>query len=254
MSDFPAIRVESLRKDYDGVTAVDGISFDVAAGSVTALLGGNGAGKTTTIAMLLGVLEPTSGHIEMLGRDIGRNRFASLAEMNFSSPYVDLPRRLTVRQNLSVYARLYHVKDIKARIAALAEDLQLQDLLDRPFGRLSAGQQTRVSLAKSLVNHPRLLLLDEPTASLDPDTADRLREYILEFCRRHGTAILLASHNMREVERMCDQVLMMKKGRIVDRGRPADLVSKYGRRDMEDVFLHLARRDEGAERQLEVVP
>lgn len=250
----PAIRVENLRKDYGTVTAVDDISFEVAAGSITALLGGNGAGKTTTIAMLLGVLEPSGGRIEMLGRDIGRNRFASLAEMNFSSPYVDLPRRLTVRQNLGVYARLYHVKDVKARIAELTVDLQLDEFLDRPYGRLSAGQQTRVSLAKALVNHPRLLLLDEPTASLDPDTADRLREYILGFCKRHGTAILLASHNMREVERMCDQVLMMKQGRIVDRGNPADLTAKYGRRDMEEVFLHLARRDEGAEHQMEVVP
>ena len=249
-----AIRVANLRKVYKSVTAVDDVSFTVQQGSITALLGGNGAGKTTTIAMLLGVLEPTAGSIEILGRDIWQNRFASLAEMNFSSPYVDLPRRLTVRQNLAVYGRLYAVRDIKARIAEMSQDLQLGELLDRPYGRLSAGQQTRVSVAKALINRPRLLLLDEPTASLDPDTADRLRQYILDFCRRHGTTILLASHNMREVERMCDQVLMMKKGRIVDQGHPAGLTAKYGQRDMEEVFLHLARRDEGAEHSLEVLP
>lgn len=248
-----AIRVENLTKRYKAVTAVDGLSFTVAAGSVTALLGGNGAGKTTTIAMLLGVLAPTAGSIEILGRDVGASRFASLAEMNFSSPYVDLPRRLTVRQNLSVYGRLYHVRDLKGRIAELAEGLQLDELLDRPYGRLSAGQQTRVSLAKSLINHPRLLLLDEPTASLDPDTADRLRQYIMNYCRDSGATILLASHNMREVEKMCDHVLMMKKGRIVDQGRPADLTAKYGQRDMEEVFLHLARRDEGAEHVMETL-
>lgn len=255
---LPAIRVENLRKDYKKVTAVDGLSFSVAPGSITALLGGNGAGKTTTIAMLLGVLEPSGGRIEILGQDMVANRFAVAGWMNFSSPYVDLPRRLTVRQNLRVYARLYNVPDPKARIAELAADLQLGDLLDRPYGRLSAGQQTRVSLAKSLINRPRLLLLDEPTASLDPDTADRLRQYIQKYCREEGATLLLASHNMREVEKLCDHVLMMKKGRIVDQGHPAALTTKYGQRDMEEVFLLLARRDENeaaanADRPLETV-
>lgn len=253
----PAILVDSLRKDYKTVTAVDGISFTVPQGSITALLGGNGAGKTTTISMLLGMLTPTSGRIEVLGHDMVKNRFDAAPFMNFSSPYVDLPRRLSVRQNLRVYARLYHVRNPEARIEELSADLQLGDFIDRPYGRLSAGQQTRVSLAKSLINRPRLLLLDEPTASLDPDTADRLREYIRSYCQREGATILLASHNMREVEKMCDQVLMMKKGRIVDSGAPQHLTQKYGQRDMEDVFLHLARRDEDAaepEQKMEMVP
>lgn len=252
-----AVSVHNLVKRYKTVTAVDGLSFDVPEGSITALLGGNGAGKTTTIAMLLGMLQPTSGHISILGQDIVSDRFAAARLMNFSSPYVDLPRRLTVRQNLRVYARLYFVPDVEGRIADLARDLQLDEFLDRPYGKLSAGQQTRVSLAKSLINRPRLLLLDEPTASLDPDTADRLRQYIQAYCRAEGATLLLASHNMREVESLCDNVLMMKKGRVVDQGHPAALVDKYGRRDMEEVFLHIARRDEATEngeRPLEPVP
>lgn len=253
----PAISVDRLRKDYKNVAAVDGISFSVPQGSITALLGGNGAGKTTTISMLLGMLTPTSGSISVLGCDMVANRFAAAPYMNFSSPYVDLPRRLSVRQNLRVYARLYHVANPVARIEELSRDLQLGDFIDRPYGRLSAGQQTRVSLAKALINRPRLLLLDEPTASLDPDTADRLRNYIRSYCRDTGATIVLASHNMREVEQLCDQVLMMKGGRIVDRGTPQQLVEKYGRKDMEEVFLHLARRDETlleAEQVMEMAP
>ena len=196
--------------------------------------------------MLVGALLPTAGEIRVLGHDMVRDRFPALQRMNFSSPYVDLPRRLTVRQNLTVYGKLYNVRNLKSHIREMARDLMSEDFLDRPYGRLSAGQQTRVSLAKSLINTPDLLLLDEPTASLDPDTADRLRQYIDDFRRRHGTTILMASHNMREVERLCDNVLMMKKGRVVDQGTPQALVEKYGRRDMEDVFLHLARRDEDA--------
>jgi len=240
----PAVSVKNLSKQYKTVNAVNDISFDVARGSITALLGGNGAGKTTTIAMLLGVLEPTAGSVTMLGHDMLKNPHAALQRMNFSSPYVDLPRRLTVRQNLTIYAMLYSMKDAKERIAELANDLKLDEFIDRPYGRLSAGQQTRVSLAKSLINRPELLLLDEPTASLDPDTADRLRQYIDDYRRQTGAAVLLASHNMREVERLCDHVLMMKAGRIIDQGRPSDLTRKYDQRDMEDVFLHLARREE----------
>lgn len=236
-----AITVENLVKQYKTVRAVDGISFTVPRGSVTALLGGNGAGKTTTIAMLLGALKPTSGRINMLGHDMEQNRFTALARMNFSSPYVDMPRKLTVRQNLRIYAGLYGVKMRERAIEALAKDLDLLEFLDRPYGRLSAGQQTRVSLAKSLINTPDVLLLDEPTASLDPDTADRMRSLLEGVRAKTGMTILLASHNMREVERLCDNVLMMKKGRIVDQGNPAALVAKYGRKDMEEVFLHVAR-------------
>lgn len=236
-----AISVRDLTKEYKSVRAVDGISFDVPRGSITALLGGNGAGKTTTIAMLLGALIPTSGSVHMLGHDMARKRFAALARMNFSSPYVDLPKKLTVRENLRVYGRLYGVAALESRIAALSGELDLGEFIDRPLGKLSAGQQTRASLAKSLINAPELLLLDEPTASLDPDTADRIRGYLQDHCRKSGMTILLASHNMREVERLCDNILMMKRGCIVDRGTPADLVARYGRKDMEEVFLDVAR-------------
>lgn len=238
---MPAICVRGLTKQYKSVSAVAGISFDVQQGSITALLGGNGAGKTTTISMLLGALIPTSGTVHMLGHDMATNRFAALKRMNFSSPYVDLPKKLTVRENLRVYGRLYGVPALEDRIAALAGELDLKDFMDRAVGKLSAGQQTRVSLAKSLINAPDVLLLDEPTASLDPDTADRIRGYLQNYCQHHGMTILLASHNMREVERLCDNVIMMKSGKIVDRGTPADLVARYGRRDMEEVFLDVAR-------------
>lgn len=244
---LPAIHVRNLVKAYGGrggsaaVRAVDGISFDVPRGSVTALLGGNGAGKTTTISMLLGVLLPTSGSVHMLGHDMATDRFAALARMNFSSPYIDLPKKLTVRENLRIYGRLYGVQALEKRIVQLADELDLGDFIDRAQGKLSAGQQTRAALAKSLVNAPDLLLLDEPTASLDPDTADRIRGYLQDYCKRSGMTILLASHNMKEVERLCDNVLMMKQGRIVDGGTPADLVRRYGRSDMEEVFLDVAR-------------
>lgn len=240
-SSAPAISVQDLVKQYKTVRAVDGISFEVPRGSVTALLGGNGAGKTTTIAMLLGALLPTSGSVRMLGHDMGKDRFRALARMNFSSPYVDLPKKLTVRENLRIYGRLYGVPALEKRIQTLAEELDLGEFIDRGLGKLSAGQQTRASLAKSLVNAPDLLLLDEPTASLDPDTADRIRGYLQGYCKRSGMTILLASHNMKEVERLCDNVLMMKRGKIVDRGTPEGLISRYGRRDLEEVFLDVAR-------------
>ena len=241
MSSPHAVSVHALTKRYKTVLAVDGISFDVARGSITALLGGNGAGKTTTIAMLLGILKPTSGSIRVLGHDMVANRYPALEKMNFSSPYVDLPRRLTVRQNLDIYGRLYSVAALKERINELAQDLDLKGFLDRPLGRLSAGQQTRVALAKSLINTPELLLLDEPTASLDPDTADRIRSYLDAYRKKSNATVILASHNMREVERLCDHVLMMKKGLVVDRGTPAELMQRYGRKDMEEVFLEIAR-------------
>jgi ABC-2 type transport system ATP-binding protein len=238
---MPAIEVASLTKRYRETLAVDDISFTVGAGQTVGLLGGNGAGKTTTIAMLIGLLVPTAGRIQVLGQDMAKNRFAALARMNFSSPYVALPSRLTVAENLRVYGHLYNVKNIGRRIAELAEELDLHALLDRPAGKLSAGQKTRVALAKSLINRPELLLLDEPTASLDPDTGDLVRTWLETYRAESGCAVLLASHNMAEVERLCDLVLMMKAGRIVDRGTPDELLSRYGRDDLEQVFLDIAR-------------
>lgn len=237
----PAISVRGLTKRFGVVQAVDGIDFDVAAGSITALLGGNGAGKTTTIAMILGLVTPTSGSMQVLGEDLPKHFHLVLPRMNFESPYVDLPHRLTVAQNLKVYGHLYGLEQVNARITELAADLELTDFLDRPTGQLSAGQKTRVSLAKSLINAPELLLLDEPTASLDPDTADWVRSYLESYCAGRGATILLASHNMQEVERMCDLVLMMRAGRIVDQGAPAEIVARYGRSTMEEVFLDIAR-------------
>jgi ABC-2 type transport system ATP-binding protein len=241
-----AINVERLTKRFvpDGAPAVDAIGFQVPAGRICGLLGGNGAGKTTTISMLLGILVPTSGRVELLGHDMLQHRFRALPAINFSSPYVDLPGRLTVRENLTVFGRLYGVRDLAKRIAELAEELDFAALLDRKTGSLSSGQKTRAALAKALINRPALLLLDEPTASLDPDTADRVRAHLESYAKREGAAILLASHNMGEVERLCDDVLMMKGGRIVDQGSPEALVARYGRADMEQVFLDIARRSE----------
>jgi ABC-2 type transport system ATP-binding protein len=236
-----AIQVDRLTKRFKATTAVDGISFTAETGTTIGLLGGNGAGKTTTIAMLLGLIVPTSGAIRILGHDMARDRFAALAKMNFSSPYVALPHRLTVTQNLRVYCHLYGVKNTEARIAELADQLDLGPLLTRPAGQLSAGQKTRVALAKALVNRPELLLLDEPTASLDPDTGDLVRSWLERYRADSGCTILLASHNMAEVSRLCSTVLMMKRGTIVDRGTPAALLDRYNREDLEDVFLDIAR-------------
>jgi len=238
-----AIRVENLVKRYAHTLAVDDISFGLDGGKILGLLGGNGAGKTTTISMLLGLLTPTSGNISVLGQDMARDRFAALARMNFSSPYIALPARLTVEENLTVYGHLYNVPKLKARIGELAAQFHLTTLLDRAAGELSAGQKTRVALAKSLINKPDLLLLDEPTASLDPDTGDYVRSVLEDYRRDYGAAILLASHNMAEVERLCDDVLMLKAGKIVDRGAPDELISRYGRDNMEQVFLDIARSE-----------
>jgi ABC-2 type transport system ATP-binding protein len=212
------IAAKGLTKHYGDTRAVDGIDFAVAAGQTVGLLGGNGAGKTTTIAMLLGLLIPTAGSIHILGHDMARDRFAALARMNFSSPYVALPQRLSVAENLRVYGHLYDVRHTEARIVELAGELDLTDLLNRPAGQLSAGQKTRVALAKALINRPEVLLLDEPTASLDPDTGDLVRSWLERYRAESGCTILLASHNMAEVERLCSHVLMMKQGHIVDRG------------------------------------
>ena len=233
--------VEALAKRYGDLLAVDGISFAVPPGRTVGLLGGNGAGKTTTIAMLLGLLIPSAGRIRILGHDIATDRFAALARMDFSSPYIALPSRLSVAENLRVYGHLYGVRRLEARIAALAETLDLAALLTRPAGQLSAGQKTRVTLAKALINRPDVLLLDEPTASLDPDTGDTVRSALERYRAETGCTMLLASHNMAEVERLCDDVLMLKQGRIVDRGSPAELLGRYGRDDLEQVFLDIAR-------------
>jgi ABC-2 type transport system ATP-binding protein len=235
------IKAKNLTKKFGEIVAIDNISFVVGQGETVALLGGNGAGKTTTISILLGLLIPTSGSLTILGADMARNRHQVLPRMNFSSPYVDLPKRLTARENLMVYAKLYGIARPSRQISLLAEDLEIKTFLDRPFGELSSGQKTRVSLAKSLLNEPALLLLDEPTASLDPDTADWVRSYLEEFQKKVGATILLASHNMAEVERLCNHVLMMKGGRIFDQDSPDGLLKKYGRINLEDVFLDIAR-------------
>ena len=220
---------------------VDELTFCVSRGETLGLLGGNGAGKTTTIAMLLGLLIPTAGSIFVLGHDMARERFAALGRMNFSSPYVALPARLSVAENLRIYGHLYGVAKLERRITELAAELELTDLLHRPAGALSAGQKTRVALAKALVNRPEVLLLDEPTASLDPDTGDWVRSWLERYQAQSSCTILLASHNMAEVERLCSTVLMLKRGRVVDRGTPDALLAKYARDDLEDVFLDIAR-------------
>jgi ABC-2 type transport system ATP-binding protein len=241
MNTTPAISVMNLAKVYKTGTAVADISFSLKPGTITGLLGGNGAGKTTTIAMIMGLVTPTAGTIQVLGMKMPDQRYHVLHRMNFESPYVEMPHRLTIRQNLKIFGALYGVRDIKSRIDELAHELDLTDLLDRPAGKLSAGQKTRVSLAKALVNRPEVLLLDEPTASLDPDTADWVRGRIERFREERGTTILLASHNMNEVERMCERVIIMKKGLIVDDDTPAQLLTRYGRSTMEEVFLDVAR-------------
>jgi ABC-2 type transport system ATP-binding protein len=238
----PAICVDALTKSYGNVNAVRGISFRVEAGQTVGLLGGNGAGKTTTLSMLLGVLKPTSGAIEMLGLSLAKQRYDILPRINFTSPYVDLPKRLSVVENLRVFAGLYGVNDARQRISALLAELDLEAVADRPYANLSAGQRTRVSLAKSLLNSPELLLLDEPTASLDPDVGDRMRSLLERYRAQSGCAMLLASHNMAEVERLCDRVIMLRQGEIVDSGSPAQLLTKYGRHTLDDVFLDISRQ------------
>ena len=236
-----AIVVSGLAKSYGAVEALKGVSFAVRTGTTTALLGGNGAGKTTTISMLLGVLTPSAGTITVLGEDMPAHRHRVLPRMNFTSPYVDLPKRLTVAQNLSVFADLYGLKRARERITEVAAECDLTALLKRPYGSLSAGQRTRVSLAKAVLNEPEVLLLDEPTASLDPDVGDRMRTYLERYQHRTGCTMLLASHHMGEVERMCDDVIMLREGSVVDQGSPQQLLARYGRENMEEVFLDVAR-------------
>jgi ABC-2 type transport system ATP-binding protein len=244
-----AIVVEGLCKRFvaknSGPPAVDHISFTVDYGECVGLLGGNGAGKTTTLAMLMGVTSPTSGRIDLLGRPQPEQRLEAMARTGFTSPYTDLPHMLTVQQNMLVFANLYGVAQPQKRVAEVLEMFHLTPFLQRRAGKLSAGQRTRLGLAKAFLNAPELLLLDEPSASLDPDTADKLRTDIETYRKQNGATILMASHNMAEVERLCDRVIMMKQGRIVDNATPAELSRKYGRTDLEQVFLAIARDELG---------
>jgi ABC-2 type transport system ATP-binding protein len=242
----PAVRADRLTKVYKTSTAVAGISFTLEPGTVTGLLGGNGAGKTTTIAMIMGLVMPTSGSVRVFGAEMPRQRYQVLHRMNFESPYIEMPMRLTIRQNLTVFGMLYGVEHLPERIRQIAAELDLSDLLDRPSGKLSAGQKTRVSLAKALLNSPDLLLLDEPTASLDPDTADWVRARIERYRQERNATLLIASHNMAEVERLCERVIFMKQGHIEDDDTPSGLLARYGRASLEEVFLDVAR---GRERE-----
>jgi ABC-2 type transport system ATP-binding protein len=236
------VEVRALVKRYGPVEAVAGLDFTLRGGAITALLGGNGAGKTTTIAMLMGLVVPTSGVARVFGFDMARERHRVLHRMNFESPYVDVPHRLTVRQNLEVFGRIYGVARLRSRVEALAGEMRLTELLERPYGKLSAGQKTRVSLAKALINEPELLLLDEPTASLDPDTADWVRTKLETYVRERQATIVLASHNMAEVERLAARVIMLEKGRIIADATPQALLERFGRTTLEEVFLDIARR------------
>ncbi|MBI3608615.1 MAG: ABC transporter ATP-binding protein [Nitrospirae bacterium] len=235
------VRVERVSKRFHHAWAVRDLSFTLHRNEILGLLGANGAGKTTTIAMLLDLVTPTVGRITLFGLDVARARHATLSRVNFSSPYVDLPHRLTVRQNLTVYGRLYGVPKLAERIAALCDHLEITNLLDTRYGNLSSGQKTRVALAKALINDPELLLLDEPTASLDPDVADKVRSWLAAYRTRTGAALLISSHNMPEVERLCDRVIVLKQGQAVAEGAPAALLRRYGRATLEDVFLDIAR-------------
>jgi ABC-2 type transport system ATP-binding protein len=235
------VEVKDLKKSYDLKEAVRGISFKIKDNEILGLLGPNGSGKTTTIGMMLGLLKPSNGEIIIDGKKIEDNRIEILKKINFISPYIELPKKLTVKQNLIVYGKLYSVPDIKKRIEYLSEKLRLEDLLNRITGELSSGQKNRVSLAKALINNPKILLLDEPTASLDPEIGDFVRTFLENYKKEKKISILLASHNMNEVTRLCKSILMMKDGIIIDSGSPEELINKHGRQNLEEVFLKLSR-------------
>ena len=236
-----SIIVENLSKNYSENKAVNNINFKIGENEIVGLLGPNGCGKTTTIAMILALLKPSSGKILVDGIDIENNRIELLHKMNFISPYIELPKKLTVKENLIVYSKLYSVRNFNERINYLSETLRLNDFINKKTGELSSGQKNRVSLAKSLINSPSILLLDEPTASLDPETGDYVRTFLENYQKEKNISILLASHNMNEVERLCASVLMMKAGKIIDKGTPKELIEKHGRKNLEEVFLKLTR-------------
>ena len=236
-----SIEVINLSKSYSSKKAVNNVNFKINENEIVGLLGPNGCGKTTTIGMILGLLKPTSGKILINGIDIEKNKISLLQKMNFISPYIELPKKLKVKQNLIVYGKLYDIKNLNERIDYLSDKLRLNQLLNKVTGELSSGQKNRVSLAKALINDPTVLLLDEPTASLDPETGDFIRTFLENYKKEKKISVLLASHNMEEVKRLCNSVLMMKSGVIIDKGTPADLITKYGRSNLEEVFLELVR-------------
>ena len=237
------IEIENLSKQYNNILAVRNINFKINKGSIVGLLGPNGCGKTTTIGMMLGLIKPTSGTVFINGQNIENenNRTKILEKVNFISPYVELPKKLTVEENLKVYGKMYGVTNLKEKISELMNQLNLLEFKKRKTGELSSGQKNRVSLAKALINDPEILLLDEPTASLDPDVGDYIRTYIENFASKNDTTILLASHNMNEVERLCNEVMMMKSGKIIDKGTCNDLIKKHGRKNLEETFLKIVR-------------
>ena len=235
------VEVKNIKKNYGKNEAVKGISFNIKEDEILGLLGPNGSGKTTTIGMLLGLLKPTSGEIFINGQKLDGNRIEILEQINFISPYIELPKKLTVKQNLTVYGKLYKINNIDERIAFLSEKLRLEGLLNSITGELSSGQKNRVSLAKALINEPKVLLLDEPTASLDPEVGDFVRSFLEDYKEEKKISILLASHNMNEVTRLCKSILMMKDGIIIDEGNPEELINKHGRKNLEEVFLKLSR-------------
>ena len=235
------VEVKNIKKNYGKNEAVKGISFNIKEDEILGLLGPNGSGKTTTIGMLLGLLKPTNGEIFINGQKLEGNRIEILEQINFISPYIELPKKLTVKQNLTVYGKLYKINNINERIEFLSEKLRLGGLLNSITGELSSGQKNRVSLAKALINEPKVLLLDEPTASLDPEVGDFVRSFLEDYKKEKKISILLASHNMNEVTRLCKSILMMKDGIIIDKGNPEELISKHGRKNLEEVFLKLSR-------------
>ena len=238
-----SIEIKNLNKKYNNVEAVRNINFKINKGSIVGLLGPNGCGKTTTIGMILGLIKPTSGSVFVNEKNIEKenNRTEILEKVNFISPYVELPKKLTIEENLKVYGKMYGVNNLQKKISDLMDELNLREFKKRKTGELSSGQKNRVSLAKALINDPEILLLDEPTASLDPDVGDYIRTYIENFASKKGTTILLASHNMNEVERLCSEVMMMKKGKIIDKGTCNDLIKKHGRKNLEESFLIIVR-------------
>ena len=236
-----SVEINNLSKRYENILAVKNLNFKIKKSQIIGLLGPNGCGKSTTIGMLLGLVKPTSGSVLINNKNIENSRTSILEKMNFISPYIELPKKLTIEENLEVYGRMYGVKNLKNKIIELMSKLHLTDFKKRKTGELSSGQKNRVSLAKALINDPEILLLDEPTASLDPDVGDYVRNFIQEFASTKGTTILLASHNMSEVERLCDEVMMMKNGEIIDKGKSVDLINKHGRKNLEEVFLKIAR-------------